>query len=83
MCGSRCATAFFITSALCSTNGSCICPEPNSSPTVFMPSSRWSLMIVERRVLLHRLVERLGVRSFLLAVDDVRTQPLLERQSAC
>ena len=45
MCGSRWATAFFITSADCSTNGSCICPDPNSSPTVFIPDSSVSLMI--------------------------------------
>ncbi|COW52527.1 Uncharacterised protein [Mycobacterium tuberculosis] len=45
MCGSRYATAAFITSADCSTNGSCIWPEPKSSPTVFMPASRCSLMI--------------------------------------
>ena len=45
MCGSRYATAAFITSADCSTNGSCIWPEPNSSPTVFMPASRFSLMM--------------------------------------
>ena len=38
-------TALFITSADASTNGSCICPDPNSSPTVFMPSSRVSLTI--------------------------------------
>ena len=43
MCGSRWATDFFITSAEASTNGSCIWPEPNSSPTVFMPASRSSL----------------------------------------
>ena len=43
MCGSSQATAVFITSADCSTNGSCISPRPNSSPTTFMPSSRWSL----------------------------------------
>ena len=28
-----------------STNGSCICPDPNSSPTVFIPDSSVSLMI--------------------------------------
>ncbi len=39
MCGSRWATAVFITSADCSTNGSCIWPEPNSSPTIFIPAS--------------------------------------------
>ena len=32
-------------SADCSTNGSCIWPEPNSSPTVCMPRSRSSLTI--------------------------------------
>ena len=42
---SRWATAVFITSADCSTNGSCIWPEPKSSPTTFMPSSSESLMI--------------------------------------
>ena len=76
MCGSRYATAFFITSALCSTNGSCICPEPNSSPTIFMPEQ----MIVDdlqRRVLLQRLVEML-LQVALLAVDDVALQHLLE-----
>ena len=45
MCGSRCATAAFMTSADCSTNGSCISPRPKSSPTVRMPASRWSLMM--------------------------------------
>ncbi|CAM5413849.1 hypothetical protein STANM309S_01991 [Streptomyces tanashiensis] len=45
MCGSRWATAVFMTSADWSTNGSCIWPEPNSSPTVFMPSRRISLTI--------------------------------------
>ena len=45
MCGSSRATAFFITSADCSTNGSCISPAPKRSPTTFMPSSSWSLMM--------------------------------------
>jgi hypothetical protein len=45
MYGSRWATAVFITSADCSTNGSCISPDPNRSPTVFMPASSVSLMI--------------------------------------
>ncbi len=45
MCGSRWATAAFIVSADCSTNGSCIWPDPNSSPTTFMPASSVSLMI--------------------------------------
>ena len=42
---SRWATAAFMVSADCSTNGSCISPAPNSSPTTFMPASRWSLMM--------------------------------------
>ena len=45
ICGSRYATAVFITSADCRTNGSCISPLPKSSPTIFIPSSRWSLII--------------------------------------
>src|SRR6266581_746988 len=34
-----------MTSAEVSTNGSCIWPEPNRSPTVFIPSSRISFTI--------------------------------------
>ena len=45
ICGSRYATADFITSALCNTKGSCISPLPKSSPTTFIPSRRWSLMM--------------------------------------
>ncbi|CAB4782944.1 unannotated protein [freshwater metagenome] len=45
--GSKNATANFITSAEESTKGSCISPLPNNSPTVFIPSSRWSLMIAK------------------------------------
>src|ERR687897_404740 len=45
MWGSSTATAAFITSADWSTNGSCISPAPNRSPTVFIPASRTSLMI--------------------------------------
>ncbi len=36
---SRCATAFFITSADCSTNGRISSPEPNLSPTSFIAGS--------------------------------------------
>ncbi len=64
MCGSRYATAVFITSADCSTNGSCICPEPNSSPTTFMPSSRMSLMIDS------------GVRPAAIAASRSASRPL-------
>ncbi len=52
--GSSSATAVFITSADCSTNGSCISPLPNNSPTVFMPSSNKSLMIVNGAIPLWR-----------------------------
>lgn len=45
MCGSRWATAVFMTSADWSTNGSCIWPEPNSSPTTFMPANSVPLTI--------------------------------------
>ena len=45
MNGSSIATAVFITSALCSTKGSCISPLPNNSPTTFIPSSKWELII--------------------------------------
>src|SRR6267142_2274952 len=45
MKGSRWATAAFIVSALWRTNGSCIWPEPKSSPTTFMPSSSRLLMM--------------------------------------
>ena len=43
--GSRWATAVFIVSALCKTNGNCIWPEPKSSPTTFMPSRRMLLIM--------------------------------------
>ncbi len=43
MWGSRWATDAFMVSADCRTNGSCIWPEPNSSPTTFIPPSRVSL----------------------------------------
>ena len=39
MCGSRYDTAVFMVSADWSTNGSCISPEANSSPTTFIPAS--------------------------------------------
>ena len=45
ICGSKIATALFITSALCNTKGSCISPFPNNSPTTFMPERRCSLII--------------------------------------
>ena len=80
MCGSRKATAVFITSADCSTNGSCISPDPNSSPTVFMPGEQVLVDDVERRPTgLERLVE-VVLEAVGLAVDDPALQPLAERQ---
>ena len=43
--GSRNATAAFMVWADCKTKGNCICPEPNNSPTTFMPSNRKILII--------------------------------------
>ena len=78
-CGSRYATAVFIVSALWSTNGSCISPRPNRSPTTFMPSSSTSLMIDSAgRPPAMRLVE-LGLDAVALAVDDAVREPLLDR----
>ena len=68
-----------MTSADCSTNGSCIWPEPNSSPTVFMPASRSSLMMSSAGRGAERLVE-VGLEPVALAVDDPPLQPLVERQ---
>ena len=79
MCGSRWATAAFITSADCSTKGSCICPEPNSSPTVFMPASRCVVDDRQRRASPQRFVEVVG-QALLLAVDDPTLEPLEQRQ---
>ncbi len=79
MCGSRYATAVFITSADCSTNGSCIWPEPNSSPTVFMPASRFVVDDLERRLLRHRLVE-VSFQPVALAVDDALGETFEQRQ---
>ena len=78
MCGSRYATAVFIVSADCSTNGSCICPLPNSSPTTFMPSSSTSLTIPSAGIVCELLVE-VGFEAVALAVDDAVLQPLGDR----
>ena len=78
MCGSRYATAAFIVSALWSTNGSCISPDANSSPTTFMPSSSTSLTIAERGQRGELLVE-VGLEAVALAVDDAVLESLLDR----
>ena len=78
MCGSRYATAAFIVSALCSTNGSCISPRPNSSPTTFMPSSSTSLTIESAGRDCELLLE-VGLEAVALAVDDAVLEALLDR----
>ena len=78
MCGSRYATAAFIVSALCSTNGSCISPRPNSSPTTFMPSSSTSLTIDSAGRDLELLLE-VGLEAVAVAVDDAVLEALLDR----
>ncbi len=78
MCGSRYATAAFMVSALWSTNGSCISPLPNNSPTVFMPSSRTSLMI-DSAGRVPSASSRSAVESVGVAVDDARFETLFDR----
>ena len=80
MCGSRCATAAFMTSADCSTNGSCISPRPKSSPTVRMPASRWSLMMSSALCPVASASSRSALQALGLAVDDAPLQPLPEGQ---
>ncbi len=74
MSGSRYATAAFIVSADCSTNGSCIWPLPNSSPTTFMPSSSTSFTTCERRQRLRAALARSVFQAVALAVDDAVLQ---------
>ena len=47
MNGSNTDTANFIVSADCNTKGNCIWPEPNKSPTTFIPSRR-KVFIISR-----------------------------------
>ena len=65
-------------SALWSTNGSCISPVPNRSPTTFMPSSSTSLTIDERGPGGELLVE-VGLEAVAVAVDDAVLEALLDR----
>ncbi len=78
MCGSRHATAAFMVSADCSTKGSCILPEPKSSPTTFMPSSRKTLMI-SRGLWVSMASLRSSSMPEAVAVDDALLQALLDR----
>ena len=45
-CTARCETTSSLTSRLLEHEQASIWPEPKSSPTVFMPSRRWSLMMI-------------------------------------
>ena len=73
MCGSRYATADFMTSADCSTKGSCIWPDPNRSPTVFMPSSSTSLTIAKAVRVVQCLIE-VCFQANPFAVNDASLQ---------
>ena len=66
--------------ALCSTNGSCIWPEPNSSPTTFMPVEQVIVDDLQRRVRLSAPRRGASSRSSLLAVDDVALELLFDRE---
>ena len=74
MCGSSQATAVFMTSADCSTNGSCISPLPNSSPTTFMPPSRLSLTM-------SRAVLPVSSASWRSASSPLRSPSMMRRAS--
>src|SRR5664280_1295607 len=73
MCGSRCATADFIVSALCKTKGNCMSPDANRSPTSRMPSRRRlftmsrgaipSAIAWSRSVVQFEIVQRAGDRA--------------------
>ena len=72
--------AVFIVSADCSTNGSCIWPEPNSSPTTFMPVEQHVVDDVERRRCpAASASSRSAVEAVAVAVDDAVLQALLDR----
>src|ERR1700752_3990770 len=77
MNGSRYATAVFIVSALCSTNGNCILPAPNRSPTTFMPSSSTLLMMSSGDSLFQIVRQALAV-----TIDDAVLQPSFHRVRA-
>ena len=82
MCGSRKATAAFMVSADCSTNGSCICPEPNRSPTIFMPPSSGPLTTSRAAQPSARALVEVGLQPVAIAVDDALLEPALDRPVA-
>ena len=78
MCGSRYATAAFIVSALCSTNGSCISPRAEEVAD--------DLHALEQHVVDDRqrgprreLLLEVGLEAVAVAVDDAVLEPLLDR----
>ena len=80
MCGSSRATAVFMTSADCSTKGSCISPLPKRSPTTCMPASRCTLTMSSALMPSARARSRSASRPLRLAVDDAPLEPLAHRQ---
>jgi hypothetical protein len=76
---SRCATAFFITSADCSTNGKISSPAPNLSPTSFIAgkSTLLSTSTGSRRV--EHLVD-LRLDAVLAAAQDRVVDARLDRR---
>ena len=61
------------------TNGSCISPEAKSSPTVFIPASRKSLTMAERRVAAGQGLVEIGLEAVAFAVDDPVLEAPLDR----
>ena len=63
------------------TNGSCISPAPNRSPTTFIPARSMSLTMARAGVVEQGLVE-VGGEAVAVAVDDALLQPALDRPAA-
>ena len=80
MCGSSRATAAFMTSADCSTNGSCISPLPKRSPTTCMPCEQVLVDDLERAQPARAREVEVGLEALGLAVDDAALEALADRQ---
>ena len=78
MSGSRYATAAFIVSADCSTNGSCISPRPEQLADDLHPVEQHVVHDLERGPRRELLVEG-GLEPVAVAVDDAVLQSLLDR----
>ena len=79
MCGSRCATAAFMTSADCSTKRQLHLTRPEQLADGLHPIQQRLVDDLQRRHLRHRLVE-VGLQAGALTVDDAPLQPLEEWQ---